>query len=285
MKRVLTGLILAPLTLLAVLRAPPLIFAGLLAIVTVLAVREFYDLAESLHLQPYRWIGLAGTIVLVFAASTWGDVATETLLLIVLLLVLGRSLILPARMARAMAEAGITILGLLYPGLCLAMLGRIRAGIPGGEWWIVFLLLVVWLGDTAAYYVGRHLGRHPMAPQVSPKKTWEGAVASLLAAALTGGCLVAWAVPLSQGLTRIGLAAEPLGNNGGFVAAALLGMLVNIAAQAGDLVESVFKRGADVKDSGTLLPGHGGVLDRVDALLLATPVLWFVLFFGFMLHA
>ena len=285
MKRVVTALIMAPLTLLAVLRAPLLVFAGVLAVVTVLAVREFYDLTSGLQLQPYRWIGLAGAVGLAVAASAWDDAVMLSVLLAILLLVLIRCLTLPERMSRSLSEAGVTVLGLLYPGLCLALLGRIRGAIPGGEWWLAFLLVVVWVGDSAAYYVGRHWGRHPLAPRVSPKKTWEGAIASLLVAGLTGGALVAWAVPLSLGLTRIGLASEPLANNGSFAVAALLAVVLNLAAQGGDLVESVFKRGAAVKDSGTLLPGHGGVLDRVDALLLATPVLWLILLFAFVLRA
>ncbi|GAB4253217.1 phosphatidate cytidylyltransferase [Deferrisoma sp.] len=119
---------------------------------------------------------------------------------------------------------------------------------------VVFLLAVVWAGDTAAYYVGSAIGEHRLAPAVSPKKSVEGAVASLAAAAILGA-VVSLLLPVPHGMIR----------------GAGIALAVNVAAQLGDLLESVWKRSAGVKDSGTLLPGHGGVLDRVDALLLAAP--------------
>ena len=127
-----------------------------------------------------------------------------------------------------------------------------------GAGWLVFLLAVVWLGDTAAYYVGRAVGRHAMAPHVSPHKTWEGAAASMLVAILVGAGFGHWS--LGAPLTFAALAA-----------------FLNVAAQLGDLAESVVKRAAHVKDSGSLLPGHGGILDRLDAMLFAAPALWYYL--------
>ncbi|HXE30499.1 MAG TPA: phosphatidate cytidylyltransferase, partial [Terriglobales bacterium] len=126
--------------------------------------------------------------------------------------------------------------------------------VAGGAMWLVFLLVVVWVGDTAALYAGRAWGRHRLAPRVSPGKSWEGAVASMIAAAAVGAGVGAW----QHAYILIPVA-----------------IAINIAAQVGDLAESALKRGAGVKDSGTLLPGHGGVLDRIDALLFAAPVLWF----------
>jgi len=127
--------------------------------------------------------------------------------------------------------------------------------------------------------VGKSIGRHLMAPRISPKKTWEGAAASLVASVAVGWLLFHYALPLSSALLRAGLiekrdgifgleqpATEPI---------VLLTIVINVAAQLGDLVESLIKRGAGVKDSGAILPGHGGMLDRVDALLFAAPVLWY----------
>jgi len=147
---------------------------------------------------------------------------------------------------------GILGFGIPYFAVPIASLHHLKRVDP----WLVFLLMaIVWLGDTAAYYVGSRFGRHKMAPVISPKKSWEGAAAgwitSLLAAAV-------WSV-LRLDRLDLGLLAVA-----GLTAA---------AAQVGDLVESMIKRGAGVKDSGSVLPGHGGVLDRMDAMLFAAPVL------------
>jgi phosphatidate cytidylyltransferase len=121
------------------------------------------------------------------------------------------------------------------------------------------LLAIVWLGDTAAYYVGITWGRHRLAPVVSPKKSWEGAVAGAVASMAS---IVVW------GLWRLGGVPADL---------LVIGALTTVASQLGDLVESAIKRGAHVKDSGDLLPGHGGLYDRMDAMLFAAPVLLLLL--------
>ena len=151
---------------------------------------------------------------------------------------------------------GILGFGIPYFALPIAALHRLQEIDP----WVVFLLMaIVWLGDTAAYYVGSRMGRHTMAPTISPKKSWEGAAAGFI----TG--LVAAAVWSALRLDSI----DPL--------VLAVAALTAVAAQIGDLVESMIKRGAGVKDSGTVLPGHGGVLDRLDAMLFAAPVLLFSL--------
>ena len=137
----------------------------------------------------------------------------------------------------ALPVASVTVLQLLDP------------------WWLILLVAIVWLGDTAAYYVGKNLGRRKMAPIVSPNKTWEGAAASLVTAVVAAA---AWC------LLRLG-AVDPT--------VLAVAVATGVAAQMGDLTESLLKRGAGVKDSGKVLPGHGGMLDRMDALLFAAPVL------------
>ena len=140
---------------------------------------------------------------------------------------------------------------------------------------MLYLLLIVWAGDIFAYFVGKSLGRHLMSPRVSPKKTWEGALASLLASLVVGMLMYNYALPISSAL----LQAHFIQPKDGFFAlqkpplwpAFLLSAGINIAAQLGDLVESLIKRGADVKDSGAILPGARGMLDRIDALLFAAP--------------
>jgi len=144
---------------------------------------------------------------------------------------------------------------------------------------LLYLLLVVWAGDIAAFFVGRSLGRHFMSPRISPKKTWEGALASLIASVGVGILLYTYALPISSALLSIQLMERRDGyfalQSPPLLTTLLLSAGINIAAQFGDLVESLIKRGAGVKDSGTLLPGHGGMLDRIDALLFAAPVLWY----------
>jgi phosphatidate cytidylyltransferase len=148
-----------------------------------------------------------------------------------------------------------------------------------GAFLVIYLMFVVWAGDIFAYFVGKAVGRHRMAPRISPGKTWEGAAASLLASVIIGTLFFSHAPDISQFLLRLHLIEQKDGifalQKPPLLLTLLLSAGLNIAAQLGDLVESAIKRGAGVKDSGSLLPGHGGILDRVDALLFATPLLWF----------
>jgi phosphatidate cytidylyltransferase len=135
---------------------------------------------------------------------------------------------------------------------------------------VIFLLFVVWAGDIAALYIGRPFGRRKLAPTLSPNKTWEGSIASVIGSLLVAGGLLALAEYLSRwNSVRLSYADEV------WWYWLLLALVVNIAAQVGDLAESALKRSAGVKDSGAILPGHGGILDRIDALLLAAPALWY----------
>jgi phosphatidate cytidylyltransferase len=149
---------------------------------------------------------------------------------------------------------------------------------PAGAIWTIYTLLAVWAGDIFAYFVGKSLGRHRMSPEISPKKTWEGAVASIVASVIVGTLWMQHAPAISSALLRMGWIDRRDGMFGleqpQLWPIILLSAVVNIAAQLGDLVESLIKRGAGVKDSGTILPGHGGMLDRIDAMLFAVPVVW-----------
>jgi phosphatidate cytidylyltransferase len=150
--------------------------------------------------------------------------------------------------------------------------------LPAGAIWTIYTLLAVWAGDIFAYFIGKSLGRRRMSPHISPKKTWEGAGASIVASVVVGTLWIQHAPGISSALLRVGL-IERSGGMWGLEQPPLwpiilLSAVVNIAAQLGDLVESLIKRGAGVKDSGTILPGHGGMLDRIDAMLFAVPVVW-----------
>jgi phosphatidate cytidylyltransferase len=136
---------------------------------------------------------------------------------------------------------------------------------------VLFLMVCVWAGDIAALYIGRAFGKRKLAPRLSPGKTWVGSIASIGGSVLVAALVIFISDTLTaRGNTLLHI-SEPLWQS------LLLAAILNIAAQLGDLLESAIKRGAGVKDSGTMLPGHGGILDRIDALLLATPVLWFIL--------
>jgi phosphatidate cytidylyltransferase len=159
------------------------------------------------------------------------------------------------------------LIWIAYPLTLIPLLWKQEDGIA----LVLLLMLSVWAGDTAALYVGKAIGRHKLAPRLSPGKTWEGSIASIAASIAAAGLLILISDQLAgRGNTLVHI-SEPVWQT--FTLAGIL----NIAAQLGDLLESAVKRGANVKDSGTMLPGHGGILDRIDALLLAAPVLWFAL--------
>jgi phosphatidate cytidylyltransferase len=159
-------------------------------------------------------------------------------------------------MVEALPAAGISSGGLLLIAFPLTFAVRLEAIPREGPAILLFVLVITWVGDTAAYFVGRAVGKRKLAPVLSPKKTWEGTIASIFGALLVAVVFSRWlVVPLPHLLTMAALG--------------------NVAGQAGDLLESAYKRSAGVKDSGSLLPGHGGVLDRIDALILAIPVVWY----------
>ena len=186
--------------------------------------------------------------------------------------------LLSATRRRSLAGVIETAGGTLYIGLPCAVFVWLRRQ-PEGLSIVLVLFTLIWAGDIFAYFVGRSLGRHLMSPRISPRKTWEGALASMIASVGVGMLLYSYALPISTAL----LNARLIEKKDGLFALVkaplwpiiLLSATVNIAAQLGDLVESLIKRGAGIKDSGTLLPGHGGMLDRIDALLFAAPLLWY----------
>ena len=289
LKRIATALVLIPIVLVLVLRAPVPIVAVVAGAVALITVQEFLKLTESYNVQPLRiptYI-FVGLFFLLLAASASG----ESPQLSGLKFVLGMGFacaISPfifltiamwrTQMSEAYPAAAASAFAFAYIALPMGMLVQLRQQ-WAGAFWILYLLLVVWAGDIFAYFVGRALGRHLMAPRISPKKTWEGAAASLAASLGVGILLFNYSLQISSSLLRLGLIERRDGLFGlekpEMWPIVLLTVALNIAAQLGDLVESLIKRGAGVKDSGAILPGHGGMLDRIDALLFAAPVLWF----------
>ncbi|MGA9447603.1 MAG: phosphatidate cytidylyltransferase [Candidatus Sulfotelmatobacter sp.] len=289
LKRIATALVLIPIVTFLVLRAPVPVVAVVAAAVALVTVQEFLKLTESYGVHPLRlptYI-FVGFFFLLLATSA----AVETPQLSAVRFVLGVGfacaispfIFLTITMRRSPMAGGYpaaasSAFAFAYIALPMGMLVQLRQQ-WAGAFWILYLLLVVWAGDIFAYFVGRGLGRHLMAPRISPKKTWEGAAASLAASLVVGILLFNHALQISSFLLRVGLIQRRDGLFGlekpEMWPIILLTIALNIAAQLGDLVESLIKRGAGVKDSGTILPGHGGMLDRIDALLFAAPVLWY----------
>ena len=262
------------------------VVAGIIALLTI---HEFLKLTESYGVRPLRI--LTYIFVGMFFALLALNVGNEKPLLSTAVFVycLGfASAIAPfIFLTRAMRDeplssgypaAAASVFACTYIALPMGMLVQLRQQ-WAGAFYLLYLLLVVWAGDIFAYFVGKSIGRHLMAPRISPKKTWEGAAASVLASVAVGWLLFNYSLPISSALLRVGLIQRRDGLFGleqpAMGPIVVLTIVLNIAAQLGDLVESLIKRGAGVKDSGAILPGHGGMLDRIDALLFATPVLWY----------
>lgn len=288
MKRVLTAVILIPIVLLLVLRAPVPLLAVVVAAVAILTLREYTDLSARYSIQPFRMplYVFAALSFLALAAQSGQNYLTTTVqmlfgLSVACIAVAFFFLALAMRrepLATGFPAAASATFGYIYIVAPLAMLVQLRQQ-GSGAFLILYALIVVWTGDTVAYYTGRALGRHKLAPRISPGKTWEGTVGSFLGAVAVGTLVFAYSASISGGLERVGLLARSQGYEPPLLPQlwqfALLSGCINVAAQIGDLAESLIKRGAGVKDSGTLLPGHGGLLDRIDALLFAAPVLWY----------
>jgi phosphatidate cytidylyltransferase len=262
MKRVLTAVVLLPFLIFIIEFASPLFFTLLMGVSALLALQEFFSLAKKSGMEPYSLPGhvLALALIASFHLCSRNQSTAALLLLLAALSFLGLGLSRGDRLTQVLPGAAATLLGLVYIPTALGLLITVRSNTSLGRdapHWIFFFLSAVWLGDTAAYCVGQTLGRHKLAPVISPKKTIEGALGGLLGSALAALLGKKILVP---GASLLGLL--------------FLSGLMGVASQFGDLAESALKRGAGIKDSSNLLPGHGGLLDRIDGVLFAAPVLF-----------
>ncbi len=271
--RVLTALALVPAIGYIAGWAPWWLFYAALLVFAEGSLREYLALCRPAGHTPSAGVGYAGVLLLLSVcqaevcrrtdpaeAGFWVVAALLVILVVVMVVELFRS----QDLRRYLTAAACLLFGVVYVGLPFAVLIPLHAAgqaVSGRPWGVLFFLfLVVWGGDIFAYFGGRLFGRRPLFPRVSPRKTVEGA-----AAGLTGSILAGWA------FAHWFWSPQPTGR---ILATA---GLVGVAGQVGDLAESALKRGANVKDSGTVLPGHGGFLDRVDSLLFGAPVLWIAL--------
>ena len=286
LKRIATAAVLIPIVLLLILRAPIPVLAFVAAFVALLTVSELLKLAEVYGIRPfyrptYVFVALffvllainprdikplLSTAIFIYTTGFAAAIAAFVFLVIGM-----RSIDL----RRSFPAAAVSVFAFCYVALPLGFMVQVREQ-WSGAFLLLYLLLVVWAGDIFAYFIGKPFGRHRMSPRVSPNKTWEGAVASVLASIAVGVLMFHYAVPISRALLHSHLIELKDGvfQETPLLPVIVLSIVLNIAAQLGDLLESLIKRGVGAKDSGSILPGHGGMLDRIDALLFAAPVLW-----------
>jgi phosphatidate cytidylyltransferase len=273
--RILSSAILIPLVVALVWWGPAAATAAAAALIAILALVEFFELGSRLGLRAFpKWtmfcaaliyysqysVGMVETHPMAGGVSIVRDAAggmlsLEAALLIFLFGCVSIGLVTRRPLQDVLPAMAISSAGLLFIALPFSYLVRINEIDRVGRQLVLFTLCLIWAGDMLAYFVGRSLGRIPMAPALSPRKTWEGALGNLLASLIVGVFFARW------------MQME-------VIALMVIAALGNIAGQMGDLIESAYKRGAAVKDSGALIPGHGGVLDRIDSLILAAPIVW-----------
>jgi len=278
-KRIVTAAVLIPFVVGLVLWGSTGVMAIVLALIMLLSLFEYFALGDAIGHRAYRYWTATCALILVyvqwlsataprilhegyelidfnFARFLGGLPEVQDVFFLFVLGVAAITLWTKRPLVETLPAAGISASGLLLVAFPLRYAVRLHGIGPQGPRLLLFALVITWVGDSAAYFVGRAMGSHPLAPHLSPKKTWEGTVASFVGSLIVGWVFARWiTMPLPHLLAMAGAG--------------------NIAGQVGDLLESAYKRSAGIKDSGSLLPGHGGVLDRIDALILAIPVVWY----------
>jgi len=285
-RRIAFGVIAAPLGA-AILVYGDWPLAALLAITAALGAHELFKMARATGLTPFEGVGsaIAGLIPLLVHARFLrlyepdGRLGALSVAALVILVVIAMSIWMRGVAGKPLTAVAVTIIGALYTGGMLSFAYAIRYhpyasaptsgslfNLPSGGLLLLLPVFVTWASDIGAYAVGRTMGKHKLIPSVSPGKTVEGSIGGLAAS-----MLVAWAyTQFALHPSHLGFRSQPLG-------ALAFGAVLSVAAQIGDLAESLFKREAGVKDSSDLIPGHGGVLDRFDSLLFVMPVAFVLL--------
>jgi phosphatidate cytidylyltransferase len=258
MKRVLTALILIPAIVYVVQFAPVGVSIGVIFVVMLLALQEYLRLVEI----PVSFRVVSSVIAAIATlVHIWPHFYILVLISAMFLLTL--ALFSGLELAASFRAAVFGFFGAGYVGGLMGFLIAVRMW-NGGEDFLMMLLIIIWTGDSFAYFAGKSFGRHKLSPAVSPNKTWEGAIAGFVFGIIAAIVCKFTFVPDVQLVHAIGL-----------------GAVVGISGQIGDLCESIVKRAAKVKDSGGIIPGHGGMLDRVDSLLFGAPAMYYYLsFFG-----
>jgi phosphatidate cytidylyltransferase len=250
MRRVLTSLVLIPLVIYLVLLANWWLVAAAVALVACACFSEYRNLTAAYGFGAPSALGYGAGLLILFAnADPWPWLVLVLAGLVALTLALREQ-----DLRQSLPRAALLLMGVVYAFGCWKCALPLRERNPH---WLMYALLVSWAGDIGGYYIGRSFGKRLLAERISPNKTWEGTAASLVCSAAIAGAYLLKFVPGVH-----------------VIQAVLLTLAANAAGQLGDLGESVIKRGAGVKDSGVLLPGHGGMLDRVDSALFVLPVVY-----------
>jgi len=257
-QRVLVAVVLLPIGI-ALIFAGGLAYLAMVAFFMAVAVWEYARMFAALGRRPATILMILGALALTAARFAAGFRYDAHIIAALTLLILTYHLVDYERGApESGTDFAVSLTGTLYLGFIGAYLVSLRQ-VENGAWWVLLALPIIWAADSGAYFAGRAWGKHKLSPRLSPKKTWEGYLAGVVAGTLAGAGLAA-VFPVLAGHAIVGM--QPLH-------AALLGFLISALAPLGDLAESMFKRQAGVKDSGHLLPGHGGAFDRVDSWLWA----------------
>ena len=260
-KKVWTAIIIIPPVVLLIALGPPVVFTLMVVIATFFGLREFYNLALPHSKKIERLIGISLGIILSLII-TYGDAKVVSPFVVLLLLILSLLFMATSKnLSSTISNIGITFFGIFYIGFLLSHVSLIR-NMEDGKLWALFLMVTVWAGDIFALFSGSLFGKHKLYPKISPNKTYEG-----LAGAIVGSIIVALAFTL---LFTPRFAKGPC---------ILLAFGMGILGQIGDFTESMLKRSAQVKDSGSLIPGHGGMLDRLDSFLFSAPFLHYSLLY------
>ncbi|HEX6530981.1 MAG TPA: phosphatidate cytidylyltransferase [Nitrospira sp.] len=259
-RRIYTVLLVVPFLYGAIRYLPPVAFTGIVAVSGCLCLIELYRLCFQGSPRPFPVaIGLLGCLALIMGPHH--PDLLQPGLLVAVIAILSIPLLVETPILDSLRQGAIVLTGMLYVGLTLSYLVLIRL-MPEGEFLLIFLLLVTWAADTGAYYVGTLYGRRLLAPSISPKKTFEGLVGGIIGATIIA-FIARWTfMPGFSALETV-----------------VLALFLTVAGLWGDLVESAIKRSVGVKDSGGLLPGHGGMLDRLDSLLFSAPAFYYYVTF------
>lgn len=269
-KRIITALWGIPILIAVIWFGEPWLFTAFVAILGLLAVIEFFRLVNKLKITPIYLFGILWTLFFIVIRNPlipdyiepYLDFNLVTPILITSGIIISLTVLLVRKEKfNALPAWAWTFAGILYVGWLLGYLVALR-GIEDGRNWVFYALFCTFGSDTFAFFIGRAFGKRKLAPSISPGKTWAGTFGGLL-----GAVAVSFLFLLP---TPVSLASQL-----NWWQAVILGLLVSIFGQAGDLVESLLKRNVGAKDSGTLLPGHGGILDRMDSIVFAVVIVYY----------
>jgi len=258
--RIITGLLFLPVFYLVTWKLSPAYFTSLILVAVAVGQYEFYRMVKFRNMEPHIFVGLMiGIFVVLETYHPFCPGLDKFLPAVYLILIMVARLFSRRSVDRAIEDVAVTFIGVVYVAILFSFQILIRLGIDGKQW-VVFLYFVIWASDIGAYAIGIPFGKHRLYAKISPKKSVEGLIGALIASAGMALVCRVWFMP-------------PIGVG----EAAGIGFLLAIVGTIGDLSESLFKRAVGVKDSGGIIPGHGGILDRMDSMLFAAPALYYIL--------